>query len=214
MVRDAKRIHHDVRAISARGGLTVRETAADPIVDTDRYFWLWDDARDELAAHLGHHVRLEIESGRFLVANSGVLVAEVRAFTRMGSNRFVLVDAGFNGPIRPALYGSSHGTEVITREGDRRDAEVSATVLAGPLCESGDVFTQSPDGDVQHAPLPAVVVGDLVVFMNAGAYAASMSSNYNSRPLAPEVLLDGDAVRLIRRRQTIDDLLALENVTD
>ena len=213
MVRDAKRIDHDIRAISAGGGLTVRETAADPIVDTDRYFRLWDDARHELTAHLGHHVRLEIEPGRFLVADSGVLVAEVRAFKRMGSNRFVLVDAGFNDLVRPALYGSSHGTEVITQEGHRRDADVSATVLAGPLCESGDVFTQSPDGVVEHAPLPAVVVGDLVIFRNTGAYGASMSSNYNSRPLAPEVLIDGGDVQLIRRRQTIHDLLALENTT-
>lgn len=214
MVRDAKRIDHDIRAISAGGGLTVREAAADPTVDTNRYFRLWDDARDEIAAHLGHHVRLEIEPGRFLVADSGVLIAEVRAFKRMGSNRFILVDAGFNDLVRPALYGSSHGTEVITREGDRRGGETSATVLAGPLCESGDVFTQSPSGIVEHAPMPTVLVGDLVVFINTGAYGASMSSNYNSRPLAPEVLIDGGAVRLIRRRQTIDDLLALENVAD
>ncbi|SEM01609.1 diaminopimelate decarboxylase [Blastococcus sp. DSM 46786] len=214
MVRDAKRIDHDIRAISAGGGLTVRETLADPVVDTDRYFRLWDDARKELAAHLGHHVRLEIEPGRFLVANSGVLVAEVRAFKRMGSNRFVLVDAGFNDLIRPALYGSSHGTEVITREGHRPDEEESATVLAGPLCESGDVFTQSPEGEVQRIALPPVVVGDFIVFTNTGAYGASMSSNYNSRPLAPEVLIDGDAVRLIRRRQTMDELLALETDVD
>lgn len=84
------------------------------------------------------------------------------------------------------------------------------TVVGGPLCESGDVFTQDASGNVQPRALPLAEVGDLVVFHDAGAYGASMASNYNSRPLAAEVLIDGDDVRLIRRRQTIDELLALE----
>jgi diaminopimelate decarboxylase len=214
MVRQVKEMDHDVRAISAGGGLTVGQTTDNPVVDTDRYFRLWNGARNELAGHLGHPVRLEIEPGRFLVANSGVLVAEVRAFKRMGANRFVLVDAGFNDLMRPALYGSNHCVEVFSPEGQRRDGHVTGTVLAGPLCESGDVFTQGPLGQVQRMPLPEVDVGDLVTFLNTGAYGASMSSNYNSRPLAPEVLLDGSVVRLIRRRQTMAELLNLETNLD
>ena len=85
-----------------------------------------------------------------------------------------------------------------------------ATTVAGPLCESGDVFTQAEGGVMLSRELPQARVGDLLVFHDAGAYGAAMSSNYNSRPLAAEVLVDGDAERLIRRRQTIDELLALE----
>jgi diaminopimelate decarboxylase len=83
--------------------------------------------------------------------------------------------------------------------------------VAGPLCESGDVFTQDASGNVTARELPEARVGDLLVFADAGAYGASMGSNYNSRPLAPEVLVDGGEVRLIRRRQRLDELLALED---
>ncbi|GAB3583891.1 diaminopimelate decarboxylase [Leifsonia lichenia] len=213
----------DLPAISAGGGLPVPYADDERELDTDEYFRLWDAARGRLAAHLGHPVRLEIEPGRFLVASSGVLVAEVRAFKRVGANRFVLVDAGFNDLMRPALYGAAHrvtmvgpdgverGTQTGTTQTGTTETGTTETVLAGPLCESGDVFTQAEGGEVLTIPLPAVEVGDLVVFRDAGAYGASMSSTYNSRPLAPEVLVDGGAVRLIRRRQTIDDLLELES---
>lgn len=201
----------DVPAISAGGGLPVPYADDDQELDTDEYFRLWDAARERLAAHLGHPVRLEIEPGRFLVASSGVLVAEVRAFKRVGANRFVLVDAGFNDLMRPALYGAAHRVTVLDADGAERTGATTETVLAGPLCESGDVFTQAEDGEVLTIRLPSVEVGDLVLFHDAGAYGASMSSTYNSRPLAPEVLVDGGAARLIRRRQTIEDLLELES---
>ena len=86
------------------------------------------------------------------------------------------------------------------------------TVVAGPLCESGDVFTQQEGGVVESRLLPQAEVGDWLVFHDAGAYGATMSSNYNSRPLLPEVLLDAAGPRLIRRRQTMAELLALEAV--
>jgi diaminopimelate decarboxylase len=89
---------------------------------------------------------------------------------------------------------------------------VQPTVVAGPLCESGDVFTQGEGGVVLTRDLPRAQVGDLIVFHDTGAYGASMSSNYNSRPYIAEVLVDGDTARLIRRRQTVDELLALERV--
>ena len=85
------------------------------------------------------------------------------------------------------------------------------TVVAGPLCESGDVFTQDAGGTVAPRRLAPCAVGDLLVFHDTGAYGATMSSNYNSRPLAAEVLVDGAAVKLIRRRQTIAELIALED---
>ena len=84
-------------------------------------------------------------------------------------------------------------------------------MVGGPLCESGDVFTQQADSVLEPVWLPAPNVGDLLVIHDAGAYGASMSSQYNSRPLAPEILIDGDDVRVIRRRQTIEELLLLES---
>lgn len=98
---------------------------------------------------------------------------------------------------------------LLARDANRRPAQEQ--VLAGPLCESGDVFTQGEGGLVLDRALPQLQVGDLVAFENAGAYGASMSSNYNTRPLAAEVLVDGERTRLIRRRQTVAELLALED---
>jgi diaminopimelate decarboxylase len=109
------------------------------------------------------------------------------------------------------MYGAWHEIEVLSAAEQGR--ETWPTVVAGPLCESGDMFTQSKDGDVLPRPLPRTELGDLVAFHDAGAYGASMSSNYNSRPLAAEVLVDGDQHRLIRRRQSIQDLLALEETS-
>ncbi|TWP50696.1 diaminopimelate decarboxylase [Lentzea tibetensis] len=210
MLKQVRMTGHDVRAISAGGGLSVPYAPGQPAVDTDRYFRIWDSARRELVSELGHPVRLEIEPGRFLVASSGALVTEVRAQKPMGSNHFVLVDAGFNDLMRPAMYGSAHRMSVLSPSGASRTDDGVDTVLAGPLCESGDVFTQDAHGEVHPVPLPRTEIGDLVVFHDTGAYGASMSSNYNSRPLIPEVLFDGGAARLIRRRQTVDELLALE----
>ncbi|QKW23641.1 diaminopimelate decarboxylase [Kitasatospora sp. NA04385] len=211
MVKQVLVSGRDVRAISAGGGLSVPYGPGEQEVDTERYFRLWDAARQELAARLGHPVRLEIEPGRFLVANSGVLAAEVRAQKPMGSNWFVLSDAGFNDLMRPAMYGSSHQVSVLDgASGEPRTGEPLDTVLAGPLCESGDVFTQSEGGLVHSVPLPRTEIGDLLVFHDAGAYGASMSSTYNSRPLVPEVLVDGPEARLIRRRQSVADMLAAE----
>ncbi|MFE0463460.1 diaminopimelate decarboxylase [Kitasatospora sp. NPDC058965] len=210
MVKQVRLGGRDVRAISTGGGLSVPYAAGQPEVDTDRYFRLWDAARQELVRELGHPVRLEIEPGRFLVAGAGVLVSEVRAQKPVGSNHFVLVDAGFNDLMRPAMYGASHRASVLSPDGAPRGGVERDTVLAGPLCESGDVFTQLAGGEVEPVPLPRAEIGDLVVFHDAGAYGASMSSTYNSRPLAPEVLVDGGSTRLIRRRQTVAELLALE----
>jgi len=100
--------------------------------------------------------------------------------------------------------GATHSRQALC---ERR---LRPSIVAGPLCESGDVFTQDDSGNVLAREFPEARVGDLLVFGDAGAYGASMSSNYNSRPLAPEVLVDGSEIRLIRRRQRLDELLALE----
>jgi len=209
-VERLKAAGHDLRAISAGGGLPVPYRKGDPELDPAAHFRLWNEARRRIEGLLGHPVTLEIEPGRYLVAAAGVLVSEVRALKDVGKNHFTLVDAGFNDLMRPALYGAYHEISLIPRTGALTDRAVRPSIVAGPLCESGDVFTQDSSGNVTPRELPEATVGDLLVFSDAGAYGASMSSNYNSRPLSPEVLVDGSDVRLIRRRQTIDDLLALE----
>jgi diaminopimelate decarboxylase len=203
----------DVGAISAGGGLSVPYQAGEEPINPTHYFEIWDKARKNLENHLGHAVKLEIEPGRYLVAESGQLITEVRAVKEMGSRHYVMVDAGFTELVRPAMYGSYHEMTVIGKEGARETIPtVVPTVVAGPLCESGDVFTQEDGGVVVTRELPKVEIGDYIVIGNAGAYGASMSSNYNSRPYCPEVMIDGHEVKLIRRRQEMSELLELEQV--
>ncbi|MCM7773149.1 diaminopimelate decarboxylase [Enterobacter asburiae] len=211
MVRQVIDFGQDLEAISAGGGLSIPYREGEEAIDTDHYYGLWSAARDQIAAHLGHAVKLEIEPGRFLVAEAGVLVSQVRSVKEMGSRHFVLIDAGFNDLMRPSMYGSYHHITALAADGrDLTQAPWVETVVAGPLCESGDVFTQQEGGKVETRALPEVKPGDYLVLHDTGAYGASMSSNYNSRPLLPEVLFDNGKARLIRRRQTIQELLALE----
>jgi diaminopimelate decarboxylase len=210
LVETVKAQGMDLQAISAGGGLSIPYQAGEPTIDTAHYFELWDAARQRVATVLGHAVALELEPGRYLVAESGVLVAEVRATKNQGSAHFVMVDAGFSDLMRPAMYGSHHGMEIIHADGTVATGAVQATAVAGPLCESGDVFTQGEGGVVLNRDLPAARVGDWLVMHDTGAYGASMSSNYNTRPLIPEVMLEDGQARLIRRRQTVAELLALE----
>ncbi|TAA54877.1 diaminopimelate decarboxylase [Shinella sp. JR1-6] len=207
MVDLCRNLGADLEAISAGGGLSVPYREGEEEIEPAHYFSLWDAARREIEAHVGHAVRLEIEPGRYLAADSGVLVSEVRAVKTMGRNRFVLVDAGFSELARPAMYGSYHHITAIPER-----AQTLPTIIAGPLCESGDVFTQTETGTVLPRDLPEVAVGEHLVFHGAGAYGATMSSNYNSRLYVPEVLVDETGARLIRRRQTLDELLALETI--
>ncbi|KJV49918.1 diaminopimelate decarboxylase [Pantoea sp. BL1] len=210
MVDQVIEFGQDLEAISAGGGLSIPYRFGEEAIDTQHYFGLWSGARDRIAAHLGHPVKLEIEPGRFLVAESGVLVSQVRAVKEMGSRHFVLVDAGFSDLMRPSMYGSYHHISVLPADGRALSDATVESVVAGPLCESGDVFTQLEGGKVETRALPAMQVGDYLVFHDTGAYGASMSSNYNSRPLIPEVLFENGSPREIRRAQTIQELLALE----
>lgn len=210
MITQVKTCGRDLQAISIGGGLSIPYYGDEAVVDTDHYFQIWDKARKQIEAHLGHAISMEIEPGRFLVAQSGLLISELRAQKQVGNNFFALVDAGFNDLARPAMYGSYHRISTHTPDGTLRSGATRPTVVAGPLCESGDVFTQEEGGVVTTQDLPACEIGDLFVFHDTGAYGASMSSNYNSRPLIPEILVDGEQIRQIRRRQTVQELIALE----
>jgi diaminopimelate decarboxylase len=212
MVEQVRSAGQPLRAISGGGGLSIPYREGEREVDVASYFELWNAARKRIEAALGSPVELELEPGRFLVAQAGVLLAEVRAEKRVGANHFTFVDAGFNDLMRPAMYGAYHEITVLEADGIAAARPRRPTVVAGPLCESGDVFTQDAEATIHPRELPETRVGDLLVFRDAGAYGASMSSNYNSRPLVPEVLIDGDQVRPIRRRQTMKELLDLEDV--
>ena len=205
----ARVVGPSVRSISAGGGLPVPYRREDPAIDVAAYQSVWDAARRELEATLGHAVRLEIEPGRYLVAEAGWLVAEVRVVKQMGVNTFYLVDAGFNNLARPILYGAYHPMALAPRgaRGPLRDV-----VVGGPLCESGDIFTQDEEGFVRHQALPEARVGDYLLIACAGAYAFTMSSNYNSKPFAAEVLVSDGKARLARARQTLQDLVRGEQI--
>jgi len=211
MVSGVRALGRDLRAISGGGGLPVPYRAGDPDLDVDALFGLWDRARRQVEDLLGHAVQLEIEPGRYVSAEAGALVARLHAVKDQGPTRFWIVDAGFNDLARPAMYGSYHRISLV-RDGAAVEGPLHPTAVGGPLCESGDVFTQEEGGIVVPRPLPEGRVGDLVVLHDAGAYAAAMASNYNTRTLAPEVLVDAGEIRQIRRRQTVDELLALEGV--
>lgn len=196
-----------LHTLSAGGGLPVPYREHEPTFDVARFTRCWREAHAEIERVLGRPIGLEVEPGRYLVAEAGLLLTEVRSVKQSGRIEYVLVDAGFHTLVRPAMYGAWHEITVV---GSASDAPLSAKVVAGPLCESGDVFTQGADGQLEPRDLPSMSVGDLVCLHDAGAYGAAMSSNYNSQPLAAEVLVDGNRTALVRRRQTIDDILALE----
>lgn len=211
MVRTAREVGNSLTTISAGGGLPTPYRVGDQPIDIDRYFQLWDSGRRELQAEFGHPIRLELEPGRYPVAESGYLITEIRAIKRMGDNLFYLVDAGFNNLARPILYGAYHPM-AITRAGNSPEAVNQPVIVGGPLCESGDIFTQTDGGTVVQRQLPAAQVGDYLVIGCAGAYGFVMGSNYNSKPLAAEVLLRGDKDYLVRPRQSSASLFESESI--
>lgn len=142
-----------------------------------------------------------MEPGRYLVGNAGVLLTEVRFVKETSERNFLIIDAAMNDLIRPTLYDAYHGVEAV----QNRDAEAVTYDIVGPICETGDTFSHD-------RALPRMQAGDLAVVKSAGAYGFCMASNYNTRPMPPEILVDGSNVSVIRPRQTYDDLLASETV--
>lgn len=206
MTELAPRAGPDVATLSIGGGLPVPYRENEARIDLARFTSAWRATKAELERRLGRGLVLEVEPGRYLVAESGVLVTEVRGEKRAGGVRYVLVDAGFHNLVRPAMYGAFHRIEALTHQG----GALTPAIVAGPLCESADVFTQTKDGELDPRMLPALAEGDLLVVRDAGAYGMSMASNYNAQPFAAEVLVADGRARLVRRRQTLEDLVADE----
>ena len=174
------------------------------------------EAKAALQAAAGRDLRIEIEPGRYFVAPCATLVARVADVKRTETNEkgagrtFVMVDAGFVDLVRPAMYGSHHHISLPGVEpGEGRPVE--PVVVAGPLCESGDVFTRDSADLLAPRPLPRPAPGDLLCLHDGGAYGYSMASNYNSVGRAPVVWVEEDmAPTLIARRETIEDILKAE----
>jgi diaminopimelate decarboxylase len=150
----------------------------------------------------GWDVRLVFEPGRLIVAGSGVLLSRVIRIKPGAAHPFIVLDAAMNDLMRPALYDAWHEIDAVRPAAERWTANV-----VGPVCETGDTFATAREMD-------RVGAGDLVVFRTAGAYAAAMSSTYNSRPLTPEVLVDGDRWAVVRPRIEVDRLIAADRVPD
>ena len=141
---------------------------------------------------------LILEPGRVIVGNAGTLLTRVTFVKDQGTKRFIIVDAGMNDLMRPALYGSHHQVWSTAQQKATQVAD-----LVGPICESSDFIARNRE-------LPAFEPGDLAAIMSAGAYGFSLSSNYNSRPRAPEVMVSGTKYEIIRLRETYEDLIRLE----
>jgi len=211
--RVALEIGRSLTTVSAGGGLPVPYKPGEVHADLGGYFQLWNATRKKLEDRFGHRIRLEIEPGRYLTAESGFLVTEVRAVKRQGARKYLLVDAGFNTLARPVLYGSYHPMSLCpAADGSAAEAATEEVAVGGPLCESGDIFTQTDGGFVASRMLPQAQVGDLLVIEIAGAYGFVMASNYNSKPLPAEVLVDMGGHRLVRARQSPEDLVRGETV--
>lgn len=150
----------------------------------------------------GWNVRLVFEPGRVIVGNAGALLTEVIRIKQGATQPFVIVDAAMNDLLRPSLYDAWHDIRAIKPRGQRGEATV-----VGPVCETGDTFARNRDMDM-------VQPGDLVAFMTAGAYGATMANTYNSRALTPEVLVSGDKWAVVRKRPPIETLIEGDIIPD
>ena len=197
LIGELRAAGHDIRVADLGGGLGVPYDPDQPPPPTPAEYGAM--ARRTTAAW---NARLVFEPGRLIVGNAGVLLSCVIRVKPGATDPFVIVDAAMNDLMRPALYDAWHRIEAVRPSGKRTTANV-----VGPVCETGDTFATGREMDEVQA-------GDLVVFRTAGAYAAAMSSTYNSRPLTPEVLVDGSRWAVVRSRIDVERLIALDTVPD
>ena len=191
MVRSLQALDINLSFFDIGGGLGIKyddETTIEP----------YDYAQAILGTLRGLDITVVGEPGRFLAANAGYFLTKVMYEKKNDDKRFVIVDGAMNDLIRPSLYNAYHFVEAIDKEGEKSKADI-----VGPVCESGDFLAKDYE-------LPALEHDDLLVVHSAGAYGFGMGSNYNTRGRSAEVAVEGGVDRLIRRRETFDDLIALE----
>ena len=191
---------HDIRRLDMGGGLGIpyrRDNNAPPLPIE------FGQVIRETVGDLG--CEIEIEPGRNISGNAGILLSSV-IYLKQGEGRdFLILDAAMNDLIRPAMYGAHH--EIVPVREARPGADVGRFDVVGPVCETGDTFSKGVD-------LPGLAGGDLVAFRSAGAYGAVMASEYNSRPLVPEVLVSGDHFAVIRARPTLEEMLGRDTIPE
>ncbi|OIQ82586.1 diaminopimelate decarboxylase [mine drainage metagenome] len=188
----------DIRRIDLGGGLGVPYDDEEP-PSPEAYAAIIRETLGDLGC------RLILEPGRLLVGNAGVLVSRI-VYVKEGATRtFAICDAAMNDLVRPAMYDAHHDIRPVREPA--AGTPLRAMDVVGPICESGDTFAK------QRA-LPPLEAGDLIAFATAGAYGAAMSSQYNSRPLVPEVLVAGDRFSVVRARPSFEDMLALESLPE
>jgi diaminopimelate decarboxylase len=191
---------HDIRRLDLGGGLGIpyRRANEAPPLPFD-----YGEVIRRTVGHLG--CEIEIEPGRLIAGNAGVLLARV-IYRKVGEGRdFLILDAAMNDLIRPAMYDAWH--DIVPVIEPEAGAEMAPVDVVGPVCETGDTFARA-------RALPAMGPGDLVAFRSAGAYGAVMASEYNSRPLVPEVLVAGDHFDVVRARPSFDELLNRDTIPD
>jgi diaminopimelate decarboxylase len=191
ILEEVRSAGHDIRLVDLGGGLGVPHGAGQPEPPTPQQYGAMVRRVTE-----SWDARLIFEPGRLIVANAGVLLTRVVRIKPGERHPWVIVDAAMNDLMRPALYDAFHRLESVHPGGESMTANV-----VGPVCESGDTFAMALEMD-------RVEAGDLVIFRTAGAYGAAMSSGYNSRPLTPEVLVDGGRWALVRKRIDLDECAA------
>jgi diaminopimelate decarboxylase len=184
---------HPISVADLGGGLGIPYVEGEPLPPSPE-----DYGRMVSEVTAGWDVRLVFEPGRVIVGNAGVLLTRVMLVKEGQPDPFVVVDAGMNDLMRPAMYDAWHDIFAVQQQPGRR-----RSTIVGPVCESSDVLATSRDMDEVHE-------GDLLAIMTAGAYGSTMSSNYNSRGMAAEVMVRGDRFAVVRERQTIDQLIANE----
>ncbi|WP_420568332.1 diaminopimelate decarboxylase [Thalassovita sp.] len=191
---------HDIQRLDLGGGLGIPYTRSNEAPPLPVEYGAM--IREELG-HLG--CEIEIEPGRLIAGNAGIMVSEV-IYVKSGEGRdFLIIDAAMNDLVRPAMYEAHH--DIIPVIEAETGVEQAAIDIVGPVCESGDTFAK-------QRLMPPLKSGDLVAFRSAGAYGAVMSSEYNSRPLIPEVLVNGDQFAVIRARPTFDEIINRDTIPE
>lgn len=186
---------HDIRKADLGGGLGIPYDPDAPVPPSPALY-----GRMIADVTANWNVRLIFEPGRLIVGNAGVLLTEVIRVKPGAADPFVIVDAAMNDLMRPSLYDAWHAIDAVAPQGPRMTANV-----VGPVCETGDTFATAREMD-------RVEAGDLVIFRTAGAYAATMASTYNSRPLTPEVMVSGGRWAVVRERQDVDALIGADRI--
>ena len=197
-IRDLKKMGVALRWFNIGGGLGITYKEEKP--QTARDF-----ARVVLPLLKKTGLKIILEPGRFIAGNSGILVTRVTYLKETPTKRFVIVDAGMNDLIRPSLYDAYHDIVPLVRQ--KEGVKKMVADVVGPICESGDFLAKDRE-------LPELVAGNLLAVMGAGAYGFTMSSNYNSRPRAPEVMVKGNRFYIVRKRETNQDLIRGESIPE